>query len=183
MLLALDVSASMDCGSIAGVPGLTPRVASAAMALVTAAVEPNHTFVAFAAAPGGGYGGQFGGGDPGMPPVEITPAMRLEEVIQRMQAIPMGGTDCSLPMRWALKERRPVNVFVIYTDSETWAGPAHPVQALRTYREQMGIAAKLIVVAMTSNGFSIADPDDAGMLDVVGFDAATPQVMADFMKQ
>jgi len=45
----------------------------------------------------------------------------------------------------------------------------------------MGIAAKLIVVAMTSNGFTIADPDDAGMLDVVGFDTATPQVISDFV--
>ena len=33
---------------------------------------------------------------------------------------------------------------------------------------------------MTSNGFSIADPDDDGMLDVVGFDASAPQVIADF---
>ena len=38
-LLALDVSGSMDGGQIAGVPGLTPRVASAAMALITAATE------------------------------------------------------------------------------------------------------------------------------------------------
>ena len=33
---------------------------------------------------------------------------------------------------------------------------------------------------MTSNGFSIADPNDAGMLDVVGFDTATPQVISGF---
>ena len=33
---------------------------------------------------------------------------------------------------------------------------------------------------MVSNGFSLADPDDAGMLDVVGFDTATPQLIADF---
>jgi 60 kDa SS-A/Ro ribonucleoprotein len=44
----------------------------------------------------------------------------------------------------------------------------------------MGIAAKLVVVAMTSNGFSIADPNDGGMLDVVGFDAATPEVISSF---
>jgi 60 kDa SS-A/Ro ribonucleoprotein len=36
------------------------------------------------------------------------------------------------------------------------------------------------VVGMASNGFSIADPKDAGMLDVVGFDTAAPQVLADF---
>jgi len=35
---------------------------------------------------------------------------------------------------------------------------------------------------MTSEGFRIADPDDAGMLDVVGFDPATPPVIADFAR-
>ena len=46
---------------------------------------------------------------------------------------------------------------------------------------RMGIAAKLVVVAMASNGFSIADPNDASKLDVVGFDTATPNVIGDFI--
>ena len=71
---------------------------------------------------------------------------------------------------------------MVYTDSETWCGQIHPVQALRRYRERMGIAARLVVVGMVSNGFSIADPNDAGMLDVVGFDAAMPQLIADFAR-
>ena len=33
---------------------------------------------------------------------------------------------------------------------------------------------------MTLTGALGADPGDAGMLDVVGFDTATPQVIADF---
>jgi 60 kDa SS-A/Ro ribonucleoprotein len=37
-----------------------------------------------------------------------------------------------------------------------------------------------VVVGMTSNGFTIADPDDPAVLDVVGFDTATPAVIADF---
>jgi 60 kDa SS-A/Ro ribonucleoprotein len=82
----------------------------------------------------------------------------------------------------ALKHRWEVDTFVVYTDSETWAGDIHPSQALREYRERMGTAAKLVVVAMTSNGFSIADPDDGGMLDVVGFDTATPHVISDFVR-
>lgn len=45
------------------------------------------------------------------------------------------------------------------------------------------IAAKLIVVGMATNGFTIADPNDAGMMDVVGFDAAAPTVMADFVRE
>jgi 60 kDa SS-A/Ro ribonucleoprotein len=178
-LLALDVSGSMQYGTIAGVPGLTPHVGSAAMALITAATEPAHTIVAFSAAPGG-YGGPWGGGEAGLTPIAISPRQRLDDVLRTMEAIPMGGTDCALPMIWAARHKVAADVFVVYTDSETWAGAIHPAQALRRYREQMGIAAKLIVVGMTSNGFSIADPEDAGMLDVVGFDTAVPQVMADF---
>ena len=68
-----------------------------------------------------------------------------------------------------------------YTDSETWAGHVHPVEALRRYREATGIAARLVVVGMVSNGFTIADPDDPGMMDVVGFDTATPALLSDFI--
>ncbi|MCP4804531.1 MAG: TROVE domain-containing protein, partial [Proteobacteria bacterium] len=46
-MLALDVSGSMGWGTIAGLPGITPRVASAAMALITAASEPQSWFVGF----------------------------------------------------------------------------------------------------------------------------------------
>ena len=43
-----------------------------------------------------------------------------------------------------------------------------------------GMDARRVVVGMVSNGFAIADPADPGMLDVVGFDTATPQLIADF---
>ena len=96
--------------------------------------------------------------------------------------MPVGGTDCALPMLYAAEQGLEVDAFVIYTDNETWAGKIHPHQALRRYRERSGIDARLIVVAMTSTGFSIADPDDAGMLDVVGFDAAVPGLIAGFAR-
>jgi 60 kDa SS-A/Ro ribonucleoprotein len=34
-----------------------------------------------------------------------------------------------------------------------------------------------------SNGISIAEPEDGGMLDVVSLDTATPSVIADFASQ
>ena len=77
---------------------------------------------------------------------------------------------------------REVDTFVIYTDSETWAGDVHPAQALRDYRRASGIDARLVVVGLISNGFSITDPNDPGQLDVVGFDTATPQLIADFAR-
>jgi 60 kDa SS-A/Ro ribonucleoprotein len=83
-------------------------------------------------------------------------------------------------MLYALQHNLKVDVFVVLTDSETWFGQIHPVQALRRYREKLGIAAKLIVVGMVANRFSIADPADAGMLEVVGFDTAVPSLIHDF---
>jgi 60 kDa SS-A/Ro ribonucleoprotein len=180
-LLALDVSGSMACDEIAGVPGLTPRVASAAMALITAATERHSTFVAFTAA-SGGHGGKWGGGASAITTLHLSPRQRLEAVANQVSELAMGGTDCALPMQWAESNRIDVDTFCVYTDNETWAGTVPAAQALRAYRDARGIPAKLIVVGMTSTGFSIADPEDAGMLDVVGFDPATPSVIADFAR-
>ena len=182
-LLALDVSGSMTWGAVAGVPGLTPRDASAAMALVTAATEPRHEIVGFHAARGGETFGRmpsWTGFANGLTPLAISPRQRLDDAIRTVSDLPFGGTDCALPMLYAIRREREVDTFVIYTDSETWAGDVHPAEALREYRRRSGIDARLVVVGMVSNGFSIADPDDPGMLDVVGFDAATPALIAGF---
>ena len=40
----------------------------------------------------------------------------------------MGGTDCAQPMIYAKKKNLKVDVFIVYTDSETWAGRIHPVR-------------------------------------------------------
>ena len=71
--------------------------------------------------------------------------------------------------------------FVILTDSETWYGSIHPSQALQKYRQKTSIPAKLAVVGMVSNGFSIADPNDAGMLDIVGMSTDTPNLISSFV--
>ena len=180
VLIALDVSGSMTCG-VHGLPFLSCREASAAMALVTVATERNCRVVAFS---NGSYRSMHSarGVNSGLTSMTISPRQRLDDVMNTMAAIPFGGTDCALPMVEAAKHRWSVDMFVVYTDNETWAGDIHPAQALRDYRERMGIAAKLIVVGMASNGFSIADPNDAGMLDVVGFDTATPHAMAEFVR-
>jgi 60 kDa SS-A/Ro ribonucleoprotein len=86
-------------------------------------------------------------------------------------------------MIYATKNNLDVDVFVVYTDCKTSLGDIHPFQALQQYREHSGITdAKLIVVAMRSNDFTIANSDDQpGMLDMVGFDSAAPEVMREFI--
>src|SRR4029079_19139582 len=103
--------------------------------------------------------------------------------IAKVSYLDFGGTDCALPMLWAAENGVPIDVFCVYTDSEMWAGDTPPVQALTRYRQKTGIGAKLVVIGMMSNGFTIADPNDAGMLAVVGFDTATPSIIADFATQ
>ena len=166
-LIGLDVSGSMTCGVIAGVPGLTPRVASCAMTMVHVAVEDRCEVMAFSES---------------FVPFALKRGQKLETVVARANALPFAGTDCALPMLYALDKRLDIDTFIVYTDNETWFGRVHPDEALRAYRAKSGIAAKLIVVGMTATGFTIADPCDAGMLDVVGFDTATPNLIADFSR-
>ena len=166
-LLALDVSASMSGGEIAGVPGLSPSAATAALAVVAARTEPWTAIMGFADS---------------FRDLGITAKDRVDVATRKVSGLTFGSTDASLPMTWALQNKIQVDTFVVMTDNETWAGNIQPVQALEKYRQATGIGAKLIVVGMTSSGFTIADPNDAGMLDVVGFDGATPALMAKFAK-
>jgi 60 kDa SS-A/Ro ribonucleoprotein len=185
LLLALDVSGSMTHGHIAGVPGLTPREASAALALVTAETEPDYEVVGFFAGRDGWKSRtkkMWDYRDQGLTPLAISPRQRLDDVVKTVSDLPFGGTDCALPMLYAQAHELEIDTFAIYTDSETWAGGTHPAQALQDYRQASGIDARLVVVGMVSNGFSIADPADPGMLDVVGFDTATPQLISDFAR-
>ena len=200
-LLALDVSGSMDMGTINGVPGFTPRVASSAMALVTMATGDPCEVVAFT----GGYSpaGRASYGPPwsttvsgiafpqtpqthralareGITPLSISPRQRIADVCQMTAGLPFGGTDCALPWLYAARENREVDCCVTFTDSESWAGAVHPSQALDAYRRKTGIAARSVVCAMVANSYSVADPADPLQLDVVGFDTVTPQIVADF---
>jgi 60 kDa SS-A/Ro ribonucleoprotein len=166
ILIGLDVSGSMS-SPINGC-SLSAREATAAMAMAIARTEQN--WLCF------GFSNQF-------IPLAISPRQRLDDVIKAISNLPFQTTDCSLPMVYAQKNKLEVDVFHVWTDNETYAGAAHPHEALRSYRRQSGRNAKLAVMATTATKFTIADPTDAGMLDVSGFDASVPQVLADFAKE
>ena len=171
-LISLDVSGSMSMPnfttghqSLYERTGMTPRDLSAAMSMITMRTEPEYAVGAFST--------QY-------TPLNISAAQRLDDVIRVIQGTPMGGTDCSLPMQWAQANNLMVDTFQVWTDNETWAGRTmHPHEALRRYRQHSGINARLQVIGMTATDFTIADPADPGQLDVAGFDAAVPQLLAD----
>jgi 60 kDa SS-A/Ro ribonucleoprotein len=177
-LVAVDCSGSMGSPEVAGLTGINPRTAAAALAMVIANTEPNNHIVGFTS---GGYSSRFSGYGSGLTELNLSKRQRLDDVINTMSRVPFGGTDCALPMLYAEQKKIEVDVFVVLTDSETWHGSIHPTQALQNYRKVMGIPAKSAVVGMVSNGFSIADPEDAGQMDFVGCDSALPSLLQSFV--
>ena len=171
-LLALDVSASMFSGSVNGCNSIHAGTAAAAMALVTARTEPNYEIVAFSTT---------------MVPLNIRRNMTLSQVEDEMRRVPCGTTDCTLPMQYALEQyestqRRQFDVFVVYTANKPDNHKLSPAEVLRDYRQRAMVPdAKLVVCAMKSNGFTIADPEDVNMLDVAGFDWNAPQLIRQFV--
>lgn len=162
-LLGIDCSGSMFSARCMGL-NISSAEAAAVMALATAKVEKNYFIAGF---------------DTSISELKISPNMRLDQVLQIMQRFNWGGTDCSQPMLYALKNKMNVDKFCVYTDNETWAGRIHPSQALKQYRDAYG-KGKLIVAGTSSTNFTIADPKDSGMLDIVGFDSAAPQLISQF---
>lgn len=160
--LCLDISGTM--ASAAGGLPITCREVVAAVALVTAKTEPLASIY--------GFGSRY-------TPLDISPARRLDDVAKYMRGLGMQRTDCAVPMVQALRDRRAVDTFTVYTDNETYAGPVHVHEALRDYREGMGIDARLQVVCIVPTEFSVADPLDPRQLDVSGFDSAVPVLLAD----
>lgn len=165
-LIAMDTSGSMTWSDLMGVPGLNPNVASAALAMMIARTESQSHITAFSTT---------------LKDVGINASDSLEQAVQKTRKVSGGGTDCSLPMYWAMDNKINADVFVVLTDNETWAGKrGHPMEALREYRRKINPNAKLVVIGMQSTGFTIADPEDKGSLDIAGFDAATPEILHDF---
>jgi 60 kDa SS-A/Ro ribonucleoprotein len=167
-LVAIDVSGSMMIGGVAGAPNLTAREAAAAMALITLRTEPKAEVIGFTTS---------------YKEVRISARQRLDDVMKVIAKVSKPeGTDCSIPMRWALDRKADFDVFSIYTDGQTWAGPQHPVQAMAEYRRKRVADAKMVSVSMVGYGNSVVDGNDARMLDVVGFDTAVPALITDFVK-
>ena len=177
LCLGVDVSGSMYRSMIAG-SSLDAGTAAAAMSLVTANMEKDYELLA--------YSHQ-------LVPLNISPKMRLDDVVKKMRSIPMGGTDCSLPIKWAFSNNLQIDAFLSYTDNETWYNSGsdffgygrsmsgHPIEWLRKYRQRFGNT-KFVDVGFTATNISIADCSDPDTMSVVGFDAGTPAVISSFVQ-
>ncbi|MGL1148080.1 hypothetical protein ACSTLH_00570, partial [Vibrio parahaemolyticus] len=88
-----------------GTPNIKASEAAGVMGLIHYVTEPNCEVITFDTS------------------IRIPSMSKKMTVTQAMNiARNGGGTDLSLPIRYALDKGKVVDAFVIYTDSETWAG-------------------------------------------------------------
>jgi 60 kDa SS-A/Ro ribonucleoprotein len=166
LLVGVDVSASMDGSTCVGARSLTAREAACAFAMVLKRTEPYVKIMAFSDT---------------LVPFQITEEDRLTNIIEKARQIPFGGTDCSLPIQYAIENKLIVDAFVVITDNETNYGRVHPKVLLERYRSSINPMAKMVVLSTASTNVSIADPTTNYMLDIAGFDASVFDVMRDFL--
>jgi 60 kDa SS-A/Ro ribonucleoprotein len=92
-----------------------------------------------------------------------------------------GGTDCAQAFVHALNTKIKYDAIIILTDSETWAGQQHGLQALNAYRQTYNRDVKVVEVAMVANPSTTLPVDDKNILRVVGFDASVVDVIQKFI--
>lgn len=182
IVVGVDCSGSMVQHDVLDIPGFSAQEAAFIMAWVIAHAEPRARVVAFGTT---------------AEEIELRDVHTLDDLRRRAREVRAhhnGGTDCSLPMLYALDRASwsDVDAFVLLTDEETWYSETmHPIEALWQYRARWERPTRLVSAAMIANHYSLVNPapgqrravqDDAGVLAVTGFDAAAPAIVTDFIR-
>jgi hypothetical protein len=85
-----------------------------------------------------------------------------------------------------MEKRIRVKTFVVITDNNTQCGGVSCGHALRAYNTEMDMSgqkrAKLVILSLTTNNFTITEDGNPDILDVVGFDLDSHKRIFDFIR-
>lgn len=158
--IGVDVSGSMGWALSNG-SDVTAAEGAAAMAVILARSEPYVEIFGFSST---------------LRDLKIKDTDTLSTVMTKTSNMNYGSTNPSLLLQGVTG----IDNFIVITDNEVNQG-RHIHRDLQAYRQSSGKVGRMVVVGMTATQFTIADPSDPGMMDVVGFDSAVPKVVTDFM--
>ena len=178
--ILIDASGSMTSPSVC--KAITNAEAAAVLAMTISRAEANtkqpvqHTFYLFTSKK---YNNVK---DAGLTNVSdlIHSKATFTEVLSAVQRSDWASTDISLGITEAIKFKQMYDAFIVITDNDVNSG-IKPSDALKQYRDIMKIDAKLAVIATQGSDISIADPNDKGMMDFVGFDTHAPKMLQEFI--
>lgn len=164
-ILATDVSPSMKAtmdGSF-----LSAAQAAAAMMMITARTESQYYAFAFK--------DKFAD-------LDLKASDSMGDVMSKAKqaSTGWGGTDCAIPITWALRNGIAADAILVYTDNETNCGPAHAATVANTYRKKIG-PIKIGLVAFSATSRTAADPKDSNSMSFIGLDASLPAAISAFV--
>uniref|UniRef100_A0A673L4C9 Ro60, Y RNA binding protein n=1 Tax=Sinocyclocheilus rhinocerous TaxID=307959 RepID=A0A673L4C9_9TELE len=117
-LVAVDVSSSLS--SVTQDSSISTVAVAAAICLVIAQTEPDTQIVVFS--------------EGSVLPCAVSSDMTFVQVAAQLIQTPGGSTDCALPITWASENDKTVDVFVIFTNNQTFERE-NPADTLKTYRQ------------------------------------------------
>lgn len=162
---ALDISPSMKNGNVGNLM-MTPRDIEAIIALASIRSEKNY-FV-------GGFASTF------LEMNDFRKSSSFSEALNLLRKVSnhWGGTNASIAYAYAISNKIYADVFVFWTDNESWLG-GHPSTYLNEYRERVNKKAKAIYVTLVPYGdtVSLVDPKDKNSYDISGFSSETVKLI------
>lgn len=169
VLIAVDNSGSMTFAS--GAEGLTCFEAGLAMALWYKRTERRCRLVVFTQ-------------QNTTKLLNVSSKITWDALLNSVRQNP-AGTDLADPIEWLMRDSKQEipELIVEITDNETWGGRSHVVEALGRLRKKAKHPIAFVVAAVTSTEMTVADPNDPHSLNVVGFDATVPEVIAAHVKE
>ncbi|XP_013774966.1 60 kDa SS-A/Ro ribonucleoprotein-like [Limulus polyphemus] len=119
----------------------------------------------------------------GLKDIEINNKMTHNDFFRRLRETPMGPVNVAAPLQWAQEKKKTFDVILVCTANQIQSGDVHPADAFKEYRLNLKLPqARFIVCAFSSGEFSLAPPDEPGMLDIAGFSEKVLQVIQDFAR-
>jgi 60 kDa SS-A/Ro ribonucleoprotein len=169
IMIGLDISNSMQ----ARLPGLSTSMGNAAAALTTTILRKTKDSTVLAFVNQGTL-------------LKIGTDPTFYKVKAGTVGFEVSRTNCALPMIIAMEQRIVASAFVVITDTVKNCGTISCGQALRAYNDEMGLVgkqkAKLIVLSMAEEKFTIAEEGNPDMLDIVGFDRSSSTRIFEFIR-
>lgn len=162
LVIGVDVSGSMGWS---GSGSLSPSDIASVMAMIMARREPNSQIVCF---------------DTETYDREVHARDSFSDVVRKLK-FGGGGTDCSLPVKWAMDKGISVDAFLVLTDSEQWVGQRCD-QAIFDYHRKINPDAKLICISAEASTIKLTPPNDKRFLFIAGWDNNIPDIINDFLK-
>lgn len=114
--------------------------------------------------------------------LNIGKSTTYKNMVDILNHFPWRTTNPSSVVKYALDHNVKVDAFIIYTDNEANCGD--PISSvLGKYKKAINKDVKFITVSMSADNFSLADPNDPSMLDVIGFDMDHPSLINTFISE